>query len=214
MTARIKSLAAFMLAAALVLMTLSAIFPRGDEGSRGDESSRDIIIVPAQSGGSAEEDGDAAHRQHKQDDASPFLYAGEVHDNTQHTNPSTEETPYEEPVSPTREGDLVKPHHSISQGSPNPHDGPQTKDFRILVGVMTPFESGARRQITRNGYHNFPKDLPVDVWYVISDAAVPWDHRYPEKTVEAYRVGMEWENKTNHDILCVDGTENMDQGKT
>lgn len=86
-----------------------------------------------------------------------------------------------------------------------------TPDFRILIGIMSPYWATARRQIVRNAYARFPKSLPVDIIFVEANLTAPLNQgrvRY------AQQKAIEWENATYGDIMHLDCIENMNQGKT
>jgi hypothetical protein len=98
--------------------------------------------------------------------------------------------------------------------SPHPHDHiPTVDDFRLLIGVMSPFRKSARRHIIRNAYSRFPPGLPVDVIFV--QGTVPSAHDWNlEKKLAMQRTAMDWENSTFNDIMLLDCEENLEEGKT
>jgi len=86
-------------------------------------------------------------------------------------------------------------------------------DFRLLIGVMSPSWSSARRQIIRNAYHHFSSNLPVDVVFVQANTA-SINEKNSDRVMGMNQVAMTWENDTFHDILHLDCTENLVEGKT
>jgi len=92
---------------------------------------------------------------------------------------------------------------------------PQLDSFRLLIGVMSPFTRTARRQLVRNAYAQFPKDLPVDVVFVEGNVTTrqPFDEKI-QKDLLMQRVASGWENEQYHDILHLDCFENLEKGKT
>jgi hypothetical protein len=88
-----------------------------------------------------------------------------------------------------------------------------SSDFRLLIGVMSPSWSSARRQIIRNAYRQFPKDLPVDVVFVQANAP-SFNEKNKDRVMGMYKVAMTWENNTFHDILHLNCAENLVEGKT
>jgi len=86
-------------------------------------------------------------------------------------------------------------------------------DFRLLIGVMSPSWSSARRQIIRNAYRQFPKDLPVDVVFVQANTG-SFNEKNNDRVMRMYQVAVTWENNTFHDILHLNCTENLVEGKT
>lgn len=83
--------------------------------------------------------------------------------------------------------------------------------FRILIGIMSPFWSSGRRQTIRHAYSRFPKNLPVDIVYVEGDLDASSNL---DKVLAAQRTAIAWENSTYHDIMHLNCTENMNEGKT
>jgi len=85
-------------------------------------------------------------------------------------------------------------------------------EFRILICIMSPFWASWRRQVARNAYSRFPKDLPFDVVFVEGDLAVP--NKNLDRIKSMQRTVIEWENSTYGDIMHLDCDENMNNGKT
>src|SRR2546421_5324384 len=88
-------------------------------------------------------------------------------------------------------------------------------DIRLLIGVMSPFwtSNSARRQILRNAYNRFPRDLPVDVVFVQGNLTNENPVNY-EKVLEMQYTTVKWENETHGDIMLLDFVENLEEGKT
>ena len=86
-------------------------------------------------------------------------------------------------------------------------------DIRLLIGVMSPFTSSHRRQIIRNAYRQFPKDLPVDVWFVAGDVYHKNEYNR-DKVLQMQSNATRWENNTYHDIMKLPCLENLEDGKT
>ena len=86
-------------------------------------------------------------------------------------------------------------------------------DFRLLIGVMSPSWSLARRQIIRNAYRQFPSNLPVDVVFVQANTA-SFNENNNDRVMAMHQIAMTWENDTFHDILHLDCAENLVEGKT
>ena len=84
-------------------------------------------------------------------------------------------------------------------------------DFRLLIGIMSPFWAFARRQIIRHAYSRFPKTLPVDIFFVEGIVTASSNE---EKINSAQQTVVDWENSTFHDIMHLDCKENMNEGKT
>jgi hypothetical protein len=102
---------------------------------------------------------------------------------------------------------------SAATQSTSPKAAKPSNDVRLLIGVMSPFWSSAKRQIIRNGYNQFPKDLPVDIVFVEGDMINNNPDNY-DKVLEMQRTVVKWENETYGDIMHVDCVENMENGKT
>jgi len=186
MALRVKSLIAFVLAVAFIFMTLNAIFPRAD-----DRAADFIAYANPQTTEAAAEHEDA--------EGTAALHRAS------HDTANAHPIPQQQPTSPTSEWDIGEPVRQIYQDP--------TKEFRILVGVMSPFQKAARRYLMRSAYSQFPKDLPVDVWFVMGDVD-PWNPVNAERVLDSSRIARDWENSTHHDVMLVDCTENMEQGKT
>src|SRR5579859_2236563 len=122
----------------------------------------------------------------------------------------------EEPKKPAR----PHAHHEV-QASPvasqastsTSHSAQPSDDIRLLIGVMSPFWASAKRQIIRNGYNRFPKDLPVDIVFVEGNMTNNNPENY-DKVLEMQRTAVSWENQTYGDIMHVDCVENLEYGKT
>jgi hypothetical protein len=122
----------------------------------------------------------------------------------------------EEPKKPAR----PQSHHE-TEASPvasettqsTSHPAKQSDDIRLLIGVMSPFWASAKRQIIRNGYNRFPKDLPVDVVFVEGNMTNNNPDNY-DKVLVMQRTAVAWENETYGDIMHVDCVENLEYGKT
>jgi hypothetical protein len=122
----------------------------------------------------------------------------------------------EEPKKTTR----PQSHHETE---PSPISSPATQsthksaqpsdDIRLLIGVMSPFWASSKRQIVRNGYKQFPKDLPVDVVFVQGNLTNDNPNNY-DKVLDMQRTAVKWENETHGDIMHVDCVENLEYGKT
>ena len=99
-----------------------------------------------------------------------------------------------------------KVHSEHLPPSPDPN-------FRLLIGVMSPFWSSARRQMVRNAYRRFPSDLPVDLVFVKGSMPIH-NPRNAHKVLAMERNVTQWENNTFHDIMYLDCEENIEEGKT
>ena len=190
MAVRVKGLIAFVLAVAFIFMTLNAIFPRAE-----DRPANFIAHANPQTEVAAE----------SEETEGTAAFAGEATHGTSHRTANAHPIPQQHPTSPTSEWDVVEP---VPQTY---HD--RTKEFRILVGVMSPFHKAARRCLMRSAYSQFPKDLPVDVWFIMGDVD-HWNPVNAERVLDASRIARDWENNTHHDIMQVDCKENMEEGKT
>ena len=87
------------------------------------------------------------------------------------------------------------------------------KEFRLLIGVWSPFASLARRGIIRNAYNQFKKDLPVDIVFVQGDIVSSNEKNARKVRQMQYNV-TRWENERFGDILHLDCEENLNEGKT
>jgi hypothetical protein len=207
MAVRVKGLIAFVMAVVFIFMTLNSIFPRGVD--RPDNTAH---VNPYEAATATE--AAAADRE-----GMPPLADERIHDNGHHTT-TTHETPDQQPTSPIAEWDVIdsadQTHQDVSttasRNRPTPDHSSNT-DFRILIGVMNPFHSALRRQIMRNAYNQFPKDLPFDVWFVMGDVE-PWNPDNAEKVRDTSELARDWENSTYGDIMGLDCFENMEEGKT
>jgi hypothetical protein len=86
-------------------------------------------------------------------------------------------------------------------------------DFRLLIGIMSPFWSSARRQMVRNAYNRFPKDLPVDIVFVKGNMPI-YNERNAHKVLAMERNVTQWENNTFHDLMHLECEEAIEYGKT
>lgn len=84
-------------------------------------------------------------------------------------------------------------------------------NFRLLIGIMSPFWASARRQIIRNAYRRFPQNLPVDIMFVEGNLTAPNNE---DRVQSMQRTVVEWENSTYGDIMHLDCIENLNNGKT
>ena len=89
--------------------------------------------------------------------------------------------------------------------------GGQHGEFRILIGIMSPYWATARRQVVRNAYSRFPKNLPVDIIFVEGNITAPVNQGRARR---AQHTVIEWENSTYGDIMHLDCEENLNKGKT
>ena len=112
--------------------------------------------------------------------------------------------------------------HPQSETSAHPHPelhsnevtySHSSNEFRLLIGVMSPFWGSARRHIIRDAYNRFPKGLPVDVVFVQGNMTTEHQDN-EEKVLATQRRVVSWENETYHDIMMVDCKENLVYGKT
>ena len=125
---------------------------------------------------------------------------------------------------PPRYGQLVGERLQERRASKEPHDV-LTRDqrpfreahnvdpeFRILIGVMSPYWASWRRQIVRNAYKRLSKTLPVDIVFVEGDLTV--SNKNADRIRQMQRTVIDWENSTYGDIIHLDCDENMNKGKT
>jgi hypothetical protein len=134
-----------------------------------------------------------------------FSFVGWRQDKTQ-TTPSTTVSPKSPrpiPHKPFSENGLAPASHHLSFDP----------DFRLLIGVMSPSWSSARRQIIRDAYLQFPKNIPVDVVFVQADTESNNDKNY-DRVRDMYQRALRWENNTCHDLMHLNCTENLEEGKT
>ena len=83
-------------------------------------------------------------------------------------------------------------------------------DVRVLIGVMSPFAAGARRQMIRHAYSHFPH-LPVDVVFV--QANIPTSKALnAQRILDGQRNITVWENSTFGDIMHLDCAEVVEDG--
>jgi hypothetical protein len=112
---------------------------------------------------------------------------------------------------PTAKGNMQhNTYEGLDESSP-PFSG--NVDFRLLIGVMSPHTSSSRRHFIRNAYNRFPRNLPVDVFFVQGDI-VPWNKINKKEVLSTFHTALQWENDTFHDILHVGCKENLVEGKT
>jgi hypothetical protein len=83
-------------------------------------------------------------------------------------------------------------------------------DFRVLIGVMSPFAAGARRQMIRHAYWHFPH-LPVDVVFVQANLPT-FNSLNAQRILDGQRNITLWENGTFGDIMHLDCTEVLEDG--
>lgn len=218
MTVRLRSLVLLVILVTFVFITVGSLWPQsnGDTAiARGLRSSREYFNSASPLSGNEKV------LSNDSDSESPLSVT------TSPATPPTHHDPLsEEPVSKTTEeyghghivGDLTEhretTHHSAHPSRPSTHSKPNDKDdIRLLIGVMSPFWSSSRRQIIRNAYSQFPKDLPVDVVFVQGNVTST-NEKNEEKVQEMQRTAMTWENITTHDIMHVNCVENLEYGKT
>lgn len=71
------------------------------------------------------------------------------------------------PLSMTLTFSMISPHTKYRTTKQQNANNSTVDDFRLLIGIMSPFWSSARRQIVRHAYSRFPKSLPsVDIAFV------------------------------------------------
>ena len=90
------------------------------------------------------------------------------------------------------------------------HTYPHNNDFRLLIGVMSPFTSVARRYMIRGAYNQFP-ELPVDVVFVQANVPTP-NHLNAQRILAGQRNITSWENSTSGDIVHLDCEYNKKDG--
>ena len=100
---------------------------------------------------------------------------------------------------------------SLSHAETVASNGSTVDGFRLLIGIMSPFWSSARRQIIRNAYSRFPRNLPVDIVFVEGTLSAPNNER---RVQSMQHTVIEWENSTYGDIMHLDCIENLNNGKT
>jgi hypothetical protein len=205
---RLRGLVGLVLALCLILITLSTFSSdRNDSAlARGlrngkqyfahSDSGEFTATVPPQSPVEVNED------THPQTDAS-------TQDAQPHHNQLVE-TPLS---SESHVAQIPEPHSPpITEHHP-PTPEPASDDIRLLIGVMSPFWSSARRHIIRNAYRRFPKNLPVDIVFVQGNLTSNKEDNL-DKVLAMQRTAIAWENDTYHDIMHVNCTENLEYGKT
>jgi hypothetical protein len=119
-------------------------------------------------------------------------------------NPTTFLPATKEMFGLNRSHNVVHSEHLASSPDPN---------FRLLIGVMSPFWSSGRRQMVRNAYSRFPKDLPVDIVFVKGNMPI-YNQRNAHKVLAMEHNVTQWENNTFHDIMHLDCEESIEYGKT
>jgi len=83
-------------------------------------------------------------------------------------------------------------------------------DIRLLIGVMSPFASSARRQMIRHAYGHYTH-LPVDIVFV--QANVPTSNpNNAQRVLEGQRNITIWENSTFGDIMHLDCEDVVEDG--
>ena len=102
-------------------------------------------------------------------------------------------------------------HRDMGTDSLHGFNGNTSPDFRILIGIMSPYWASHRRQIIRNAYSRFPKTLPVDIVFVEGNITAKINQ---DRARYAHQKVIEWENATYGDIIHLDCVENMNNGKT
>ena len=100
---------------------------------------------------------------------------------------------------------------SLSHADTVASNGSTVDEFRLLIGIMSPFWSSARRQIIRNAYSRFPRNLPVDIVFVEGTLSAPNNER---RVQSMQHTVIEWENSTYGDIMHLDCIGNLNNGKT
>jgi Galactosyltransferase len=225
MAFRLKGLIALVLVITFVFMTLSLLLsqenpgvgePRGAATERqvhfeeADEDSRVLSVVRIKSDDSAPEADIHSTRPHTQSaDAIPTALAVSSTSSDIPAHPLTQEEKTFEVLSRPQQTQIYEQElRDSSHSMVYPDDG-----FRLLIGVMSPSWASDRRQIIRNAYRRFPKDLPVDVIFVQGDTAGEND-RNRDNVRDSYRTALKWENDSNHDIMFLECTENYEEGKT
>ena len=211
MAVRVKALIAVILSTAFVFLTLSAFLPTKDHSSNFE-----FVI-------SSSNDKESAITGFKADKLPTGEILSFVGLNNHVHGPAPFSSP--PPASPGSDWDPLAQsiqdqkipaskenmHHATYEILDESHS--RSDDFRLLIGVMTPYWSSSRRHIIRNAYNRFHSDLPVDVFFVQGDPN-SWNERNEDKVWSTFHTGMEWENQTFHDILHVSCEENFEEGKT
>jgi hypothetical protein len=188
MTVRLRGIVGIILAITLIFITVNTLVPsrRGNPEIKGGRNSRHVL--------------DPARPNKEQ------TFSIIEHDTTDSEHKSTVASP--SLVSPSAD---VPPHVAHDPAPLTPPQQPD--DIRLLIGIMSPFWSSARRQIIRNAYSRFPKGLPVDVVFVEGNLTSD-NERNHEKVLDMQRTAVSWENNTFHDIMHLNCTENLEYGKT
>jgi len=115
------------------------------------------------------------------------------------------------PNSPDPAPDLLPIEDFVGHAETEPSNSSTADDFRLLIGIMSPFWATARRQIIRNAYRRFPQDLPVDIMFVEGNLSAPNN----EGRVQSMQYTViKWENSTYGDIMHLNCIENLNNGKT
>lgn len=128
----------------------------------------------------------------------------------------------EEPKEPHRPHPRPQPYRANTTRTTNQQTSTTTAsplptksldDIRLLIGVMSPFWTSAKRQIIRNAYNRFPRNLPVDVVFVQGNLTNENPLNY-DKVLEMQHTAVKWENETHGDMMLLDCVENLEEGKT
>jgi hypothetical protein len=186
MTVRLRQIVGFVLAITLIFITVNTLIPsrrRDSEIIKGGRTSRQVFD-PA--------------RPNKEQTFSIIEHDDDSEHNFTVASPSIVSAPANVRVHVTPDP---------------PQSPPRPDDIRLLIGVMSPFWSSARRQIIRNAYSRFPKGLPVDVVFVEGNLTSDNDRNH-DKILDMQRTAVSWENNTFHDIMHLNCTENLEYGKT
>ena len=124
-----------------------------------------------------------------------------------HRHPLSDPEDDGENSAPTTYGRLSSEH---GKGHPavNAKEG---GDFRLLIGVMSPFWALSRRQMVRQAYSRLLNDLPVDIVFVEGNMSAAMNQ---DRVQSMQHTVIKWENSTYHDIMHLDCKENMNEGKT
>lgn len=219
MTVRVRSLVFLLVLGTFIFITVSSLWPQSDGDSaltRGLRSSREYFNSASPLSGNEKV------FSNDMDSESPLSVA------TSPATPPTHQDPLsDEPVSSTTEeyghghvvADLTESRqttqHSAHPAKPSVPSKPTDSkdDIRLLIGVMSPFWASSRRQMIRNAYRQFPKDLPVDVVFVQGNLTSS-NEKNQEKVQAMQQTAMTWENNTSHDLMHVNCVENLEYGKT
>ena len=219
MAARVKALIALLLSITFIFLTISALLPIMHRSS-----SRFEFVTS-----SSTNDDELAKTGFKGDKL-PTTKKGQLLSFVGLNNIIDDSAPFSSPPSPMPDSDWDPLSQSLQDqriptaGENTQYDTyegldessppfPGNVDFRLLIGVMSPYSASKRRHVIRNAYNQFPSDLPVDVFFVQGDA-VPWNKINKKKVLSTFHTALQWENDTFHDILHVGCKENLEEGKT